>query len=905
MSISVALNTALSGLNVNRRALDEIAQNIANANNKDYTRKTLELSSNYINGVGSGVTISDVTRQVDTYVARAVQKQGAELGMQTVLSTYADRIQSMLGKPGSGSSLDSYLNNFFNSLQTLAETPETGSLKLDAVNTGGQLARNISQLASDLYDLRYQADQDVYDSVTAVNTTLRSLHSVNQAIADAYNSGKPAGELYDKRDVMLRDLGSQMDINYYFAESGEARVTTNSGQVLLDGGLYQLSYSKLSSLQALEDNAPISPITVSLIGAEGNPVGTPQVLATGGQSETVTTTMLTGKLKGLMAIRDQKIPAILSQLDNLSATLRDAVNAIHNSGTGYPGATSYTGTREINAGDTYEWSGSMMIALLDRNGQPIASPYSGETGMLPLTLDLSELNSGGGNGKPSTQTIIDEINSHFNMPQNKASVGELNNIRLRSDSVSIPGSPAQFKFDFDLENISGADAKFFVTGVTVLNDSGVDITSTTSTLPSVTLASTNTFTTTSGSNVVTVATTSPNGLAEGDYIYLPDPGVAINGIPASQFTGVFQVSNVANGSFQIQIASVAGTTGSANVAGLTARTTYADAKTGEITRTRDNGTITASLSGNTASNFYTIRVATSVVAEDGTVTSGTIDYKVFNNVSSNLNQYYSATAVSGTASLRTPSSNSPLMRAILVDANGNELPKDTSGKYVNTENGFLKLVSKDSNTFIAMDALDSKQLGLPSASTPVAGTDRSFLHYFELNNFFASNEPTSTGDTLRNSALNMAVESRLQTNPNLITTGQLMQSATPPGGTPRYTFEKYTGGNSVIQQMAALASARTSFTAAGGLGDSVTDFGSYAGQMLGFISADAASAQNGQKNAQTLMDGFNERLSAVSGVNLDEELANTVIYQNAYSASARVITVTSQLFEVLLSSFQV
>jgi flagellar hook-associated protein 1 FlgK len=55
------------------------------------------------------------------------------------------------------------------------------------------------------------------------------------------------------------------------------------------------------------------------------------------------------------------------------------------------------------------------------------------------------------------------------------------------------------------------------------------------------------------------------------------------------------------------------------------------------------------------------------------------------------------------------------------------------------------------------------------------------------------------------------------------------------------------------------------------------------------------------KQQDILGKSYDERLSSVSGVNLDEELANTVLFQNAYSASARIITVVSTLFDTLLN----
>mgnify|MGYP001990156909 CR=1 FL=1 len=52
--------------------------------------------------------------------------------------------------------------------------------------------------------------------------------------------------------------------------------------------------------------------------------------------------------------------------------------------------------------------------------------------------------------------------------------------------------------------------------------------------------------------------------------------------------------------------------------------------------------------------------------------------------------------------------------------------------------------------------------------------------------------------------------------------------------------------------------------------------------------------------------GLTEQLSAVklseSGVNLDEEAANLIRFQQSYQASARVIQVSSELFDTIISS---
>ena len=55
-----------------------------------------------------------------------------------------------------------------------------------------------------------------------------------------------------------------------------------------------------------------------------------------------------------------------------------------------------------------------------------------------------------------------------------------------------------------------------------------------------------------------------------------------------------------------------------------------------------------------------------------------------------------------------------------------------------------------------------------------------------------------------------------------------------------------------------------------------------------------------QDSSSRLSDAVKRR-DAVSGVNVDEELASLVIFQNSYAASARVISTTQQMYDTLLS----
>ncbi len=900
MSLALSLNNALSGLNINRQSLAVLSQNIANANTPGYSRKIINQESLYLDGNGAGVSIKDISRKVDDYLIRSVREQNSKVGEANTISDYADRIQILLGKPGNRDSVDANISSFFNALQSLAETPENSSLRVNAVNIGKTLAGRVSDLSNGLNDLRFQADQDIKLLADAVNNDIKEIDKLNKTINTEKALGKSVGDLLDKRDSLVKDLSQYLDVQTYSKPSGEISISTVSGVGLLDDSVYELSYNPAGSIDSFANNVSLSPLLVYRLDEKGNQTGTPKELVSGGTSETTLSAVSSGKLSGLLEMRDGQIPDILKQLDNMAMVMRDTMNAVHNTGTGYPGADELTGTHLLSTDDYSQWSGSIRIAVLDSKGQPIAPSYADEPSSRPLDLDLSTLNTGIGDGKPTVQGIIDEINSKFGVPQNKVVLGNINNISLVSNSKNLPGVPPLFNFDFNMENISADNAEVFVTDVQILDDTDTALTAPTSTLPAIALAASNNYVTTAGSKTVTINTTGTGTLKNGDSVYLSVPSGAIDGIPTDNFGQYFTVSNVQNGSFDISVATAATAGGTYTESTQTITPKYTDIAAGDSVRTKASGTITADLSSNQTSSYYTVKVSVGVKDATGKISTSVVSYRVNNNDANLLNNRYAATAANLDGDIVAPSSLQPVLVAKLVDENGVELAK-FNGAYTTTKKGYLQIVAGNSSSYIAIDPLDSVELGKPNDTPPTAATNRNFAHFFGLNNFFVDD-----GDAreIKNagSAFAMKVEKRLTDNPNLIALGKLsaIPESTDVNAKPKYSYERNIGDNSIIQALAKLGVQSASFEAAGGLGQTKVSFSSYAGQIIGAAATNATAATTTQTNAQTLLDGYGQRSDSISGVNLDEELANTIVYQNSYSASARIITVVSALFETLL-----
>ena len=66
------------------------------------------------------------------------------------------------------------------------------------------------------------------------------------------------------------------------------------------------------------------------------------------------------------------------------------------------------------------------------------------------------------------------------------------------------------------------------------------------------------------------------------------------------------------------------------------------------------------------------------------------------------------------------------------------------------------------------------------------------------------------------------------------------------------------------------------------------------------VGSDASNAASQLSGEQLLVQQLQDQVNAVSGVSLDEEGANLVLYQNAYNASARVASIVASLFQTAI-----
>lgn len=390
-TITLALRTAQSGLLTSQAAVDAVASNIANVNTEGYSRKVVNQETRILAGVGAGVQIKDFTRAVDDGLLKDLRREYSSTYKLDVQTNYFDRLDATLGTPESNTSIAHIMNELNKAAESLAVSPDKALEQSEFIRWAEEVALKLNAMSTEIQSLRTQSDISLSAGVDEVNDLLAEIESMNDKIIRNSAVGHDITDLEDRRDLALSELSKWMDISYYTRGNGDVVVFSGSGNTLVDRTAKPLTHTAITSVGATTtySEGDITPIYAGDQVADND----------------ITTTITGGRLAGLIEQRDQTLPNLQAQLDELSSQLRDSMNLAHNRGTAYPGLTSYAGTRTFidsaNQQIKLKDGGDVAISLFDTSGNQHAT----------TTLDTIMTDGAYGTGQQTSGDFwnIDEV----------------------------------------------------------------------------------------------------------------------------------------------------------------------------------------------------------------------------------------------------------------------------------------------------------------------------------------------------------------------------------------------------------------------------------------------------------------------------------------------------------------
>src|SRR6187397_1990676 len=318
MSLTQALSSALSGLQVNQAGIALVAANVANADTPGYTRKVMDQVAT---GTSSsiGVRVSDIQREIDLYIQRQLRIENSGASYADTRARMYSQLQEIYGQPGSATSLEGVYNSFTTALQVLWTSPDDPGARTGVINSAQLLAQQLNQLSSSIQSQRANAELAISDAVNKANEAMSQIASLNQQIAASTPGDAATAALLDNRDAYIDQLSQLMDINVISGDRNQVTIFTNSGTQLVGSQAAQLSFDAVGTMTPQSKwnaNPALRGVgTITLIPPAGTPVDLIENRA-----------IRSGTIAAYLQMRDQDLVQAQTQLDALAAAMAQALS---------------------------------------------------------------------------------------------------------------------------------------------------------------------------------------------------------------------------------------------------------------------------------------------------------------------------------------------------------------------------------------------------------------------------------------------------------------------------------------------------------------------------------------------------------------------------------------------------
>ncbi len=310
--ISTTLDIARQALLANQYGLSVTGQNIANADNANYSRQILEMDtagSITVSGLvfGRGVDVTQVKSSVDSSLQRWLNGEQSTQSAYEQMATNLDHIEDIFSL-GTDNALDVLFSDFWNSWSALSNLPSGVAERTAVLESGEAIVAQLNSTGENLTALSNTITEKIEVAVDSINEITAGIYELNKSIvAIESRENAIANDMRDERSAMVSQLSELINISTYEQGDGNLLVTTASGSAILvgTGGAKELSSA------------------------------TGQVTweSTGGAVD-ISDRITGGSIGGWLDIRDEVIGEYRANLDELAEAFIWNVNSQHSQGVG-------------------------------------------------------------------------------------------------------------------------------------------------------------------------------------------------------------------------------------------------------------------------------------------------------------------------------------------------------------------------------------------------------------------------------------------------------------------------------------------------------------------------------------------------------------------------------------------
>ncbi len=321
---SSAFGIAVSGLNAAQAGLVTTSHNIANASTAGFNRQTVAQttqSPQYTGAgfLGQGTAVSTVLRAYNSFLSSQVTTAQASSSQLDMYAEQIKRIDNMLSDPAVG--LSPAITAFFKGMNQVAADPSSVPARQSVLSNAQSLVGTFQNIDQQLAQINSGVNSQLDSEVSVINSLAVQISDSNQRIAVAESSGisQQANDLRDQRDQLVMELNRHIGASVVSQSDGSLTVFIGNGQPLVVG---TTAFSLIAGVASNDS----SRTAISVGSPNGGITQVPEELLSG------------GALGGLLQFRSETLDQARSSLGRIAVSLASTFNSQHRLGLDLNGA---------------------------------------------------------------------------------------------------------------------------------------------------------------------------------------------------------------------------------------------------------------------------------------------------------------------------------------------------------------------------------------------------------------------------------------------------------------------------------------------------------------------------------------------------------------------------------------
>jgi flagellar hook-associated protein 1 FlgK len=325
--MSGLLSNAISGLQASQNALRTAGHNISNANTAGYSRQEVnyatrpEQNIGAAGFIGSGVTTTSIERVVNEFVTTQLRLDTSTFNQLNKYNTNIGKVDKLFADVSTG--LSGALQTFFAAMQNGANDPASTPGRQLIVTEAESLSNRFNNLHQRMSEIEKSVNSEVRTITSQMNSLASSIASLNQSIGElrASGNGNQPNDLMDKRDEALRQLSELISLQVVPQGDGDVNVFIGNGQPLVIGTQVSTFNVTNDGKIQLKGNNSVADVSGQLSG---------------------------GQIGGLLSFRNEVLAPSMNELGRIALAMADQFNTQQQQGIDLDGDYGQKMFRDIN-----------------------------------------------------------------------------------------------------------------------------------------------------------------------------------------------------------------------------------------------------------------------------------------------------------------------------------------------------------------------------------------------------------------------------------------------------------------------------------------------------------------------------------------------------------------------------